>query len=71
MDKKTFSTAVLVIGIVILVASLFADNIGIGDNPGFGRDQAIGSTVGVIVTAVGIFLTAQVKKIVLPENTDE
>ena len=61
MDKKTFSTAVLVVGIVILVASLFADSIGIGDNPGFGRDQAIGSIVGAIATTIGLFLTVKAK----------
>ncbi len=61
MDKKTFSTAVLVVGIVILMASLFADNIGIGSHAGFGPYQAIGSTVGVAVTAVGLFLRVQAK----------
>ncbi len=61
MDNKTLSTAVLIVGIVILVASLFADSIGIGDVPGFGRDQAIGSVVGTIVTAVGLFLTVKAK----------
>ena len=57
MDKKTLSTAILVVGIVILVISLFADNIGIGDFPGFGRDQLIGSVVGAIVTVIGAILT--------------
>ena len=61
MDNKTLSTAILVIGIVILAASLFADSIGIGDNPGFGDDQVIGSVVGAIVTAVGLFLTVKAK----------
>ncbi len=61
MDKKTLSTAVLVIGILILVVSLFADSFGIGDAPGFGRDQALGAVVGVAVTGVGLFLTVQAK----------
>ena len=61
MDKKTLSTAILVIGIVILVASLFADSFGIGDAPGFGRDQALGAVVGVAITGVGLFLTVQAK----------
>ncbi len=59
MEKNTFSTAVLVVGIVIQVASLFADSIGIGEQPGFGFDQAIGSIVGAVVTAVGLFLTVK------------
>ena len=61
MDKKTLNTAILVVGIVILVISLFADSIGVGDVPGFGIDQAIGSVVGAIVTAVGLFLTVKAK----------
>lgn len=61
MDKKTLSTVVLIIGIVILVASLFADSIGIGNNPGFGPNQTIGSVVGAAVTAVGFFLRAKSK----------
>ncbi len=61
MNEKTLGTAILVIGIVILGVSLFADSIGIGDNPGFGRDQVIGSVVGAIATAVGLFLTVKTK----------
>ena len=61
MDKKTSSAAILVIGIVILVVSLFADSIGIGDHPGFGSDQVIGSVVGAIVTAVGLSLMVKAK----------
>ncbi len=55
----------LIIGIVTLVASLFADSIGIRDHPGFGGDQAIGSGVEAIVTAVGLFLTIKAKWIIL------
>ncbi len=61
MDQKTLSSAILVIGIVILVASAFADSFGISEQPGFGIDQAIGSVVGAVVTAVGLFLTVKVK----------
>ena len=31
MDQKTLSTAILVIAIMILVASVFADSFGIGE----------------------------------------
>ncbi len=61
MDQKTLSTAILVIGIMILVASVFADSFGIGEQSGFGFDQAIGSVVGAVVTAVGLFLTVKAK----------
>jgi hypothetical protein len=61
MDRKTLNIAILVIGIAILLISLFADPIGVGDFPGFGRDQTIGSIVGALVVAVGLFLTVKAK----------
>ncbi len=62
MYSKTLSYAVLIIGIVIMMASVFADSLGIGDAPGIiGRDQTIGAVVGAMVTAVGLFLTLKVK----------
>ncbi|MDY6874590.1 MAG: hypothetical protein SWK90_00070 [Chloroflexota bacterium] len=54
--KKTASTVLLVVGIVILVLSLAADPLGIGGSPVFGRDQIIGTIVGAIVTVVGLIL---------------
>ena len=59
MDNKALSTTVLVVGIVILIVSLFADSIGIGSNPGFGFDQGFGSVVGVATMGVGLFLAIQ------------
>ncbi len=61
MYGRTLSAAVLVIGIVIMMASVFADSIGIGDSPFIGRNQTIGAVVGAIVTAVGLFLVAKAK----------
>ena len=61
MDKKTLTTSILVVGLATLLISLFADVIGVGNSPGFGRDQAIGSIVGAIVTAVGLVLTIKGK----------
>ena len=55
--KKTASIALLVVGIGLLVASLLADVIGIGDNPGFGPQQTMGTVAGVLITAAGLFFT--------------
>ena len=55
--NKTASIILLVVGGGLLVASLLADVIGIGDDPGFGRQQTMGTIAGAIVTAVGLFLT--------------
>ena len=55
--NKTASVLVLVIGIGLLAASLLADVIGIGNEPGFGNQQTMGTIVGVAIMAVGLFLT--------------
>ena len=56
MGQKLLTTAILVIGTVILVASLFADSLGIGNYQGFGFDQAVGSIVGAVITAIGLLV---------------
>ncbi len=61
MDKMTLGAVVLIVGIAILVESLFADGIGIGFNPNFGYNQAIGTTVGAVLTAGGLFLMIKSK----------
>ncbi len=57
VGNKTASIVVLVVGIGLLVASLLADVIGIGDDLGFGRQQTMGTIAGVVITVVGLFLT--------------
>ena len=59
MNDKTASIAFLVLGVVILLGSLLADVIGLGDDEGFGRQQTIGSIVGAAVTGVGVFFTTK------------
>jgi hypothetical protein len=55
MRRKRETPIILVIGLGILLASLFAEQIGIGDDPGFGRQQTLGTVVGIFITGVGIF----------------
>ena len=52
---------VLVIGIGLLAASVLADVIGIGDDAGFGNQQMMGTIAGVVITAIGLFLTLRAK----------
>ena len=59
--NKTANILVLVIGIGLLAASLLADVIGIGDDPGFGNQQMMGTIAGVVLTAIGLFLTLRAK----------
>ena len=57
ITKETASIVLLVVGIGLLAASLLADVIGIGDSPGFGNQQTMGTLAGVLVTAAGLFFT--------------
>ena len=59
MNKNMSATVVLILGALILLASTLADSIGLGDDPGFGRQQAMGVIFGAIVLAVGIYLRKQ------------
>ena len=61
LTNKTAPILVLVIGIGLLVLSLLADVIGLGANPGFGPRQTMGTIVGVIITAAGLYLTLKGK----------
>ena len=61
MDKMILGAVLLIVGIAILVESLFADGIGIGANPEFGSNQLIGSIVGALLTAAGLYLVLKSK----------
>ena len=57
LTNKTALSLMLAIGIGLLATSLLAGVIGIGDDPGFDLQQTTGTIVGVIITAVGLYLT--------------
>ena len=61
LDKRTAGIILLIVGGGLLVISLSADVIGIGDDPGFGRQQTMGTVAGVVVMAVGLALTFKEK----------
>ena len=54
---KIAGVALLVVGIVVLVLSLAAHPLGIGNPAVFGRNQIIGTVVGAVVAVVGLVLT--------------
>jgi hypothetical protein len=60
MEKKV-GIIILVIGLGLLAVSLLADTMGIGQYIGFGRYQTTGTAAGVVITAVGLFLTLKGK----------
>ncbi len=55
--QKAASMILLLVGIGLLGVSLLADVIGIGDDPGFGYQQTIGTIAGAVIAAVALFLT--------------
>lgn len=54
MSKKTRSSVLLIAGVLICLASLAADSIGLGGYPGLGWKQILGAVVGVGLAAVGM-----------------
>ena len=54
--QNTASLILLVVGIGLLGASLLADVIGLGDDPGFGLQQTMGTITGAGIGAVALFL---------------
>ena len=56
MDKVNANVVVLVLGVGLLLVSLLADVVGIGDDAGFGPQQTMGTVAGVVVIAIGAYL---------------
>ncbi len=54
--QKTTGTIWLAVGIIILILSLVADSIGLGEGQGFGNKQIAGTIAGAIVFVVGLIL---------------
>ena len=50
--RKT--AGLVLLGIVVAGASVLADSISLGHDAGFGRDQTMGTIVGLAITAVGL-----------------
>ena len=56
--KKTVGISLIVVGIVIVVLMLMADQIGIGSpEHGIGRMQKLGAVVGAVMAIGGAVLT--------------
>ncbi len=56
MEKKKLGSILSVIGIVVLLLSVFADLLGIGGYPGFGYKQIIGAALGIMIGIIGSLL---------------
>jgi hypothetical protein len=56
MSKKTIGIIGIVAGIALLILSLAADKIGIGNGLGIGWKQILGAAIGVIVALAGAWM---------------
>jgi len=56
MQKKTGGFILAVVGIIILLISLFGDLIGVGGYPGVGYKQTIGIIIGVVIVIIGFIM---------------
>jgi len=56
MNKKS---VLLVVGLLIVLVSLTADVVGIGEGTGIGWKQITGSIIGLAVAAIGILRSRQ------------
>lgn len=52
MDKKQLGTILLVVGFILVLISLFADRLGLGEG-GFGPKQGAGVAIGVALAILG------------------
>ncbi|HMM43737.1 MAG TPA: hypothetical protein PKA95_17720 [Thermomicrobiales bacterium] len=58
-----FAYAVLIIGVLILIASLFADPLALGQpGTGFGWKQMLGTVIGAAITFGGYRLVRRVER---------
>jgi hypothetical protein len=55
MDNRIVSIVVMVLGALLLLASLTADYAGIGDGRGFGSQQIMGAVAGIVILAFGFY----------------
>jgi len=59
MNSINANVILLVVGVGLLLVSLSADVIGIGDDAGFGNQQLMGTIAGAILTAIGVYLVTR------------
>jgi drug/metabolite transporter (DMT)-like permease len=55
-------------GLLLIVVSFFADQIGVGRNPGFGWGQGAGVVLGLVLILVSPYMKRRRAR--LPDSTD-
>jgi uncharacterized membrane protein len=55
MESRARTWLVLVVGALLALISIFADQIGLGAMPGFGWKQTLGLVIGVVLVGLGVW----------------
>jgi uncharacterized membrane protein len=55
MSKRNIAIVVIILGVLLVIASLAADSLGIGAHPGIGWKQILGAVVGVLLALGGVW----------------
>jgi uncharacterized membrane protein len=62
MSRRTLGFAVLAVGVIVVVVSALADQIGIGRGDAFGWNQIVGVIVGAVIAVVGVIVASRGEK---------
>ena len=65
MSKRMIGLVIIIMGVVVLVVSLAADILGLGNVPGFGWKQILGAAVGAFIAVGGVWLAMRKPKLKL------
>ncbi len=56
MSKKMLGVVFIILGVIVLVVSLAADALGIGNATGIGWKQILAAVIGALVALLGVLL---------------
>ena len=56
MENKRLGIVMVVVGVIVLLLSVLANSIGIGNAVGFGYKQITGTVLGAVLAIVGYIL---------------
>ena len=59
MSNKTLGIVLIVVGILIVVAMLFAHSLGLSASSAIGTKKILGAVVGAVIAIVGVVMMAR------------
>lgn len=61
MQTPAFAWAMMGLGVILIIVTGRADQLGVGRYPGFGWLQGLGVAIGVVVLLAGLYLRGKTK----------